>query len=114
MFVEQIYDLALYSAVLASTGGAVPEFVNPKYMPDSRAFVRPVRLECMMQDYSRLVPADARVSFTQFPAWTYMPCKNSIQEARRKADAGLPLQCAAASEMAQYQGTYVDRRLSAA
>ena len=104
-----MYALRPYSAVLDRTGGLVPEFVNPKYADGDRSvFARPARLECMMQDHSRMVQPRARVSFTQFPAWTYMPCKNSVAEAKKSFDAGLPLHCASASEMSQYEGAARD------
>ncbi len=55
------------------------------------------------QDHSWHVRQGAKVMFTQFPAWIYMPCKNSIAEARKKWEADLPLQCAAAAEMSVYE-----------
>lgn len=46
-------------------GGTIGEFVNPKYKDASKtAFKSSTRLECMMQDYPRALPADARVGFT--------------------------------------------------
>ncbi|KAH8051841.1 hypothetical protein JL721_11066 [Aureococcus anophagefferens] len=51
-----------YAAVLQRTGGAVPEFVNPKYADDTKtAFKKPTRLECMMQDYPKLLSSNAKV-----------------------------------------------------
>ena len=48
--------LANYEEVLARSGGVVSEFVNPKYADATRtAFLSPVRLECMMQDYPKLL-----------------------------------------------------------
>ena len=48
---------------VATTAGAVPEFVNPKYADSSRtAFKSPTRLECMMQDLPWLLDADATTS----------------------------------------------------
>ena len=36
--------------------GVVVEFVNPKYKPGSRTeFKKPTRLECMMQDFPKLM-----------------------------------------------------------
>lgn len=46
-------------------GGTIGEFVNPKYKDASKtAFKSSTRLECMMQDYPKALPADARVGFT--------------------------------------------------
>jgi hypothetical protein len=59
-----------------------------------------------------MVGAGARVIFTKFPAWIYMPCKNSVAEAVGKQALGLPLQCASAAEMAQYGGKAPQRRCS--
>ena len=47
-----LFALEPYVAALATTGGAMPEFVNPKYADAARtAFKSPTRLECMMQDF---------------------------------------------------------------
>ena len=53
------------------------EFVNPKYLDkDKLIFKKPVRLECLMQDYPRVMDADAKVGITIAPAWLcYSPCK---------------------------------------
>jgi hypothetical protein len=43
----------------------IGEFVNPKYRDGSKsAFKSSTRLECMMQDYPKALPAGARVGFT--------------------------------------------------
>ena len=45
-----IFALEPYAAALEATGGAMPEFVNPKYAnPEKTIFKKPTRLECMMQ-----------------------------------------------------------------
>lgn len=50
---------------LKKTGGLIAEFVNPKYKDESKtAFQKSTRLECMMQDYPKTLPSDARVGFT--------------------------------------------------
>lgn len=98
-----IYKLGTYLKALEASGGVVPEFVNPKYADASKTvFAKSTRLECTMQDFSRIIPATCRVQYTLFDDWIYAPNKNSIAEARKKLRAGLPLQCAASSEMAQY------------
>jgi hypothetical protein len=46
-------------------GGTIGEFVNPKYKDATKtAFKSSTRLECMMQDYPKALPADAKVGFT--------------------------------------------------
>jgi UDP-sugar pyrophosphorylase len=43
----------------------ITEFVNPKYKDASRSvFKKATRLECMMQDWARDLPASAPVGFT--------------------------------------------------
>jgi UDP-sugar pyrophosphorylase len=75
-----MYDLPKYVATLASTGGQIDEFINPKYTDASRAtFKSPTRLECMMQDYVKSVPAAHKVAWTRYPIeFGYFPCKNDI------------------------------------
>jgi UDP-sugar pyrophosphorylase len=47
-----------------TTGGTIGEFVNPKYKDATKtAFKSSTRLECMMQDYPKALPADAKVGF---------------------------------------------------
>ena len=54
-----------YAQQLQRTGGLIAEFVNPKYADSSRKkFKSPTRLECMMQDYAKELPAKARTGFT--------------------------------------------------
>ncbi|CAK9030141.1 UDP-sugar pyrophosphorylase (UDP-galactose/glucose pyrophosphorylase) (UGGPase) [Durusdinium trenchii] len=63
-----IFKLEGYHKVLAKTKGAIPEFVNPKYADEAKTkFKKPTRLECMMQDYPKLLTddPDAKVGFTQ-------------------------------------------------
>jgi len=46
-----VVALGPYADALAASGGAMPEFVNPKYADASRSgFKKPTRLECMMQE----------------------------------------------------------------
>ena len=48
-------DVAEVQACVEASGGAVPEFVNPKYTDGTKtAFKSPTRLECMMQEFPRL------------------------------------------------------------
>lgn len=43
---------------LEKSKGVIPEFVNPKYADDAKTvFKAPTRLECMMQDYPKLLHA---------------------------------------------------------
>lgn len=45
----------------------IPEFVNPKYADETRTlFKSPTRLECMMQDYPKLLSSKGEVGFTSY------------------------------------------------
>ncbi len=105
---QLVFALAPYCAQLAATGGAVAEFVNPKYKDASKeAFKSSTRLECMMQDWAKTVPADTRVGFTVIQeVWVgYSPVKNSVADALAKVAAGCPPHSAAAGECDMY-GTH--------
>ena len=109
--------LPMYVAVLTRTGGMVPEFVNPKYKKgDGAGFQSPTRLECMMQDYARLLDEDAAVGFTSHPIeYGYFPCKNNLADAQALSAKGVPSYGAASSEMAVYAAHAAAlRRLGAA
>jgi len=51
-----VFKIPEYCSNLEKTGGVIPEFVNPKYADAERSiFKSPTRLECMMQDYPKLL-----------------------------------------------------------
>jgi len=102
---QLIFALPAYAAQLGASGGGVAEFVNPKYSDGSKsAFKSPTRLECMMQDYAKTVPAGTRVGFTTIrEVWVgYSPVKNSVADALAKVAAGCPPHSAAGGECDQY------------
>ena len=77
----------------------VDEFVNPKYKDAAKCeFKKPTRLECMMQDYPKLLRREvssAKVGFTTFERFVaFSPAKNDLEaaisrvEARRAAGRG--------------------------
>lgn len=90
--------------MLRDTGGQLPEFINPKYADATReAFKSPTRLECMMQDYPKVLPAEAKVGYTRYPLeFGYFPCKNDIDTAARLSVSGVPPHGAASAEAAVY------------
>ncbi|CAJ1330421.1 unnamed protein product, partial [Effrenium voratum] len=100
---ELIFSLPQYVSVLEETGGQMPEFINPKYTDASRStFKSPTRLECMMQDFLKLLPAE-EVGVTCYPLeFGYFPCKNDIATAARLAAEGTPPHGAASAEAAVY------------
>ena len=57
-------NAAEYLRTLGATGGAIGEFINPKYADDERSSFRsPARLECMMQarrDRAEIAPTSRR------------------------------------------------------
>ena len=98
-----------YNRVLEEKKGTISEFVNPKYKPNTNntVFNKPTRLECMMQDYPKLLgqssllisgmtachcsqtDKSARVSFTQFERWTsFSAVKNTMADGAAKQKAG--------------------------
>lgn len=99
-----LMQLQPYVKRLGQSGGAIPEFVNPKYADAERTtFKKPTRLECMMQDYPKLLPADARVGFVQFErGQCFSAVKNAIADAAAKHAAGLPPESAGTGEADLY------------
>ena len=95
-----------YAAVLERTEGAIPEFVNPKYADGTKTtFKKPTRLECMMQDYPKLLSSNAKVGFTVLDRRAvreYSPVKNATADAVAKVRAGLAGACPATGEADLY------------
>eukprot|EP01083_Nonionella_stella_P242965 847070_1 len=83
-----IFNAPSYLAVLQRTGGQVPEFVNPKYADAGRTtFKKPTRLECMMQDYPKLLGPDVSVGFTQLDRWmSFAAVKNNLTDGVAKLE----------------------------
>ena len=92
-------------ANLERTKGVIPEFVNPKYADEARnKFKAPTRLECMMQDYPKLLSAKGAVGFTTYDTWfSFSPVKNNVKDAAALAAKGMPSFGAAAGEYDFYQ-----------
>lgn len=79
--------------------------MNPKYANAERSvFKSPTRLECMMQDYPKLLEGGKdRVGLTLYPTWyCFSPCKNNIADAEVCYKKGLPGFCAASAECDMY------------
>ena len=93
---------------LEGSGGIIPEFVNPKYANEERTvFKAPTRLECMMQDYPKLLSqASNKVGFTMYETWyCFSPCKNNVNDALTCHGKGLPSFGAAQAEFDFYNWT---------
>nr|DAD39808.1 TPA_asm: hypothetical protein HUJ06_014131 [Nelumbo nucifera] len=101
---QLILELGPYIEELTKTGGAIEEFVNPKYKDSSKtSFKSSTRLECMMQDYPKTLPPSARVGFTVMDTWlAYAPVKNNPEDAA-KVPKGNPYHSATSGEMAIYR-----------
>jgi len=93
-----------YLEFLEKSKGIMPEFINPKYTDKSKTtFIRPARLECMMQDVPWLLADDKKVGFTMVEAAIcYSPVKNSTADGVKLQEAGLHPQVAATGEADQY------------
>ena len=81
-----VFKLEPYLRILEETQGLVPEFVNPKYVDDSRVkFKSPTRLECLMQDVPKLIKNGETVGYTYFDRWfCFSACKNNLKDAIEK------------------------------
>ncbi|CAK8567416.1 unnamed protein product [Lathyrus sativus] len=101
---QLILELGPYIEELAKTGGAIQEFVNPKYKDASKtSFKSSTRLECMMQDYPKTLSPSSRVGFTVMETWfAYAPVKNNAEDAA-KVPKGNPYHSATSGEMAIYR-----------
>jgi UDP-sugar pyrophosphorylase len=91
-----VFGLNVMADRLATTGGIVPEFCNPKWADSERSkFKSPTRLECMMQDFPRLLGPNDNVGFTMLERLLCFTCvKNSLEEAAKKT----PADCALSAE----------------
>ena len=78
-----IFQASAYTAALDSSGGSIPEFVNPKYADEAKErFKKPTRLECMMQDFPKLFDASVPVGFTEVERWLcFSAVKNNPADA---------------------------------
>mmetsp|Transcript_22234 Transcript_22234/g.33130 ORF Transcript_22234/g.33130 Transcript_22234/m.33130 type:complete len:613 (+) Transcript_22234:75-1913(+) len=88
-----IFSIPEYADTLDKCKGQVPEFVNPKYKDAAKTiFKKPTRLECMMQDYPKLLPTGAKVGFVSLErAVCFSAVKNNAVDARGKqAKTGFP------------------------
>ena len=88
-----VFKLEPYLNILEETKGLVPEFVNPKYLDDTRnKFIVPKRLETLMQDVPKLVKNSETVGNTYFDRWfCFSACKNNLHDAcerLRKNESG--------------------------
>ena len=101
---QLIFAMGPYLENLMKMKGGISEFVNPKYADGSKcSFKKPTRLECMMQDYPKILSSDVKVGFSMAPLWfCYSPCKNNVVDAAISMRSGIPAMCAFTAESDQY------------
>lgn len=99
-----IFKLSTYLDTLDRTGGMIPEFVNPKYKDANKeVFKSATRLECMMQDFPKLLDKDAKVGFSCYERWfCFSAVKNNIVDAALKFSTGNAPECSASGEFDLY------------
>ena len=88
-----VFNLKPYFNIISESKGLVPEFVNPKYVDETRIkFKSPTRLETLMQDIPKLVKNNETVGNTYLERWfCFSACKNNIHdscERLRKKESG--------------------------
>jgi len=104
-----VFHLPTYYKVLAGEDqGIVTEFVNPKYKDSTRTeFKKPTRLECMMQDYPKLMAKElgntAKIGFTTLDKWMcFSPAKNSVETGADNNKKGVPPATISSAEAEHY------------
>lgn len=102
-----VFKIPEYVANLEKTGGVIPEFVNPKYANSEKTvFKSPTRLECMMQDYPKLLSSTGEVGFTMYETWyCFSPAKSNLEAAAANFAKGVPTYGAAEAEYNFYNWT---------
>lgn len=101
---QLLFKIEPYITNLNKTSGMMAEFVNPKYADAEKTkFKKPTRLECMMQDYPKVLGKGAKVGFTTAEAWmSYSPAKNAASDAAGLIRNGVPAGSASQAEADQY------------
>ncbi len=99
-----IFELAPYLKALDRTKGLIPEFVNPKYADDTKTtFKSPTRLECLMQDFPKLLVNNEKVGFSSYEKWfCFTTCKNNLKDGCEKLKKGISAETAFSEEQDIY------------
>ncbi|CAM9713899.1 unnamed protein product [Chrysoparadoxa australica] len=104
-----VFELSSYCKVLEGEDmGVVVEFVNPKYKDEERVqFKKPTRLECMMQDFPKLMSKELdnpNIGYTSLDKWlSFSPAKNSLDAGAESAASGVPPGTASTAEAEYYE-----------
>ncbi len=99
-----IFELAPYLKALERTKGLIPEFVNPKYADETKnKFKSPTRLECLMQDFPKLLVNNEKVGFSSYEKWfCFTTCKNNLKDGCDKLKKGISAETAFSEEQDIY------------
>ena len=102
-----VFKIPEYCDNLDKTGGVIPEFVNPKYANTEKTiFKSPTRLECMMQDYPKLLSSAGEVGYTMYETWyCFSPAKANLTASATNFAKGMPTYGAAEAEYNFYKWT---------
>ena len=100
-----VFDLGPYLNIIEESKGLVPEFVNPKYVDDTRQkFKAPTRLETLMQDVPKLIKNNGTEGYTYFHRWfCFSACKNNLHDACERLKKGESAECAFSVEREIFQ-----------
>jgi UDP-sugar pyrophosphorylase len=95
-----IFNLVDYNKTLHQNKGVMSEFINPKFTDDTKTqFKSPARLECLMQDYPKLLPNSKRVGLTQLDRdFCFSTCKYSLDAGEKLQAKGLHPETASTCE----------------
>ena len=99
-----IFEITPYYKALNRTKGLMPEFVNPKYAnAEKTVFKSPTRLECLMQDFPKLLTDNEKVGFCMYEKWfCFSTCKNNLKDGCDKLKKGLSAETAFSEEQDIY------------
>lgn len=100
-----LFRIEEYYEALKKTKGLMPEFVNPKYADETKTkFKSPTRLECMMQDFPKLLTNNEKVGFSMYEKWfCFSTCKNNLKDACDKLTKGLQPEAAFSIEQDMFK-----------
>jgi len=104
-----IFSIPEFNEELQRSGGVISEFVNPKYADEAKTtFKSATRLECMMQDYPKLLAPTVPVGFSEFERWTsFSAVKNNVKDAVGKQQTTGAAESAASGEFDSYRSNRI-------
>lgn len=95
-----VINAARYDETLTRTKGEIAEFINPKYADETKtSFKSSARLECLMQDYPKLLDSCEHVGYTSMDkGFCFTTLKNDFKTALAKYKDGLSPESAGSCE----------------